>query len=167
MRPRTVALTTTLLLAGVVPSASAQLGDSAKLTPNGLGPIRVGMTESEIARVADRPIHVRNFPDSPCGGARLGHKAFGLFTDGRLRRVSLGSAFYSTRSGLRVGMPQAAIRERYGAEVKRSPHAYDPAGFYFKVTRGNRRLVFETDGEEITVIHGGAKPEVDYIEGCA
>ena len=54
-----------------------------------------------------------------------------------------------------------------GAKLKPSRHAYNPDGSYFKVTFGNRRLVFETDGSEVTGMHGGRIPEVDYVEACA
>ncbi len=154
--------------AGIAAPAWAALPDSAKLTPSGLGGISVGMTESAVERVLGRGISLdNNAGGGSCATARLPHRSYALFTDGRLRSVSLSSPFYATKSGLRVGMPQRAVLEQYGQKAKRSRHAYTPGGYYFKVTRGNRRLVFETDGDKITTIHGGRRPEVDYIEGCA
>jgi hypothetical protein len=163
IRPALV-LTLTLALAA---TALAKLPDHAKLTQKGLGPVKVGMTEKEVEAAIGHRIEVHYFPGSDCGSAKLRGKVFGLFTGPTLARVSLYGGKFSTKSGLRVGDPESAIREHYGNRAKRSPHAYDRNGHYFKVTRGNRRISFETDGDVITQIHGGRIPEVDYIEGCA
>jgi hypothetical protein len=154
----------TLLLAA---TAVAKLPSGAKLTPGGLGPVKVGMTEAEVEAAIGHKIKVNYFPESDCGSAKLRGKVFALFTGPEVARVSLGGSGFTTKSGLRVGETEAAIRAVYGRKAKRSPHAYDMDGHYFKVTRGHRRLVFETDGELITQIHGGRIPEVDYVEGCA
>jgi hypothetical protein len=146
-------------------TASAELADSAKLKPDGLGRLKVGMSEGAVERVLGESI--RQDKLGSCGTARLRARDYLMFTRDRLVRVSLSSPHYATRKGVRVGMRQGVIRNRYGRKAKRAPHAYNPDGFYFKVTYGSRRIVFETDGARITAIHGGRVPEVDYVEGCA
>lgn len=149
-------------------AARAALPDSAKLTRGGLGRLKLGIGERKVERIIDRNIRLRGAGNTyACATARLGHGTYGIFTHRRLRRVTLTRRFYQTKSGLRVGLPQSAVRDRYGKRAQRSPHVYVPGGFYFKVTRGNRRLVFETDGERITAISGGRRGEVDLVEGCA
>lgn len=158
----------TLLVLATCAVAVGALSDSAKLTPGGLGRLEVGMTEHQVERVLDRNIVLNNNAGGgECATAGLRHRAYALFTNGRLGRVTLGSRHYATKSGLRVGMPESAIKQKYGARAKRSKHEYAPDGSYYKVTRGHRRLVFETDGTKITAISGGRIPEVDYVEGCA
>lgn len=156
-----------ILFATLAATALAKLPDNAKLTQKGLGPVEVGMTEAEVEAAIGHGIKVNYFPESDCGSAKLRGKVFALFTGPVVARVSLYGSKFSTKSGLRVGDDETDIREAYGKKAKRSPHAYEHKGHYFKVTRGNRRIVFETDGELITTIHGGRIPEVDYIEGCA
>jgi hypothetical protein len=156
---------TLLLFAVLATTAAADLDDSAVLNPNGLGDLRVGLSEGEAEAVLGRKIKISFFPGSDCGTANIGHRSYGLFTGGRLRRVTLQGDFWGTRTGIRVGDDEEAITEQY-ANAKRSRHAY-VEGYYYKVKRGNRKLVFETEKGEITAIHGGRRPEVDYIEGCA
>jgi hypothetical protein len=163
MRP----LLVLLLFAALAAPAAARLPDSARLTPSGLGPIAVGMTEPEVEKALGRKIRQNKLAGvgGRCGSARLRGGGM-LFTDDVLARVSLFTRRFATKSGIRVGDPEEAIRERYGKRAKRSRHVYTE-GYYYKVTRGNRRLNFETERGVITIIHGGRIPEVDYIEGCA
>lgn len=157
-----------LLVLATSAGAGAALNDSAKLTPRGLGRIEVGMTERQVERVLGRDISLNNNAGGGrCATASLRHRSYALFTDGRLGRVTVGSPRYATGSGLRVGMPESSVKAEYGAKAKQSKHEYAPDGSYFKVTRGHRRLVFETDGAKITAVSGGRRPEVDYVEGCA
>jgi hypothetical protein len=156
-----------VLFGALAAPATARLPDSARLTPSGLGPIAVGMTEQEVEQALDRKIRQDKFAGvgGRCGTARIRGGGL-LFTDDVLARVTLFTRRFATRSGIRVGDPEEAIREQYGKGAKRSRHTYVD-GYYYKVTRGHRRFVFETDSGEITIIHGGRIPEVDYVESCA
>jgi len=169
MRPhRTAGASAALLALTTCAAAAGALKDSATLTPGGLGSVRVGMTERGVERALGRNIVLdNNAGGGECATASIGRRNYALFTNGRLGRVTLTSSSHATKSGLRVGMPESAVTNRYGSKAKRSKHEYVPDGSYFKVTRGNRRLVFETDGAKITAISGGRRPEVDYIEACA
>ena len=152
------------LLVLAIPAAAPAEG-AMRLKPGGLGPLKVGMTEAEVERALDRPVRQRGL--GSCVLAPIGRRDYLMFIKNKLRRATVNSKAYATRKGVRVGDRQRAIRAAYGDKVKRSPHAYDPDGFYFSVTYGNRRLRFETDGERVTAMHGGRIPEVDYVEGCA
>lgn len=154
--------------------AATTLPGQARLTFRGLGPIHVGMTRDEVEAVVGHRIPWNDRVTPGCATSKLAPGVWGLFTDGQIGRVSLSrygaqrmrAADYQTRAGLRVGMAQREIRAAYGSAAKRSPHAYVD-GYYFKITKGNRRIVFATDQGVITDITGGRRPEVDYIEGCA
>jgi hypothetical protein len=156
-----------ILLAVLAAPAAARLPDDAVLTPSRLGPLAVGMTEVEVEQALDRRIRQDKNAGvgGRCGTARIRGGGL-LFTDDVLARVSLFTRRFATRSGIRVGDPEEAIREQYGRRAKRSRHTYAD-GYYYKVTRGHRRLVFETDRGVISIIHGGRIPEVDYVESCA
>ena len=162
MRLLAPAITAALLL--LAAPAGAALPDGAKLKPSGLGPLELGMTERQAERVLGR--NLRQYKLGSCGTATFHRRDYLLFSSGRLARVSVSTRRYATRKGIRVGSSQKRLRALYPS-AKRSRHAYNPDGSYFKVTFGNRRLVFETDGSEVTAMHGGRIPEVDYVEGCA
>ncbi len=137
------------------------------LTPNGLGDIRTGMTEADVEAATGRNIELSGPNGSACTTASLGGRSYLLFAKGRLRRVTVASKKYATKKGVSVGDPQETIGEVYGAKAKRSPHTYEPKGFYFDIIGPRRGLRFETDGKRITQIHGGRKPELTYVEGCS
>ena len=137
------------------------------LTPNGLGDIRTGMTEADVEAASGRNIELSGPNGSACTTASLGGRSYLLFSEGRLRRVTVASKKYATKKGVSVGDSQDAIVEAYGAKARRSRHAYDPDGFYFDVFSARRGLRFETDGKKVTQIHGGRKPEVKYVEACS
>jgi hypothetical protein len=164
MRLATLTLTLLAFFAG---TATADLDKTAVLSPDGLGDVRVGLSEGEVEAVLGRKVKLQGPPESSCATAAIGHGAYALFSNGRLGRVTLQSRFWATRAGVRVGDTEDSIIEAYGKRAKRSKHVYAPDGSYFKVRRGKRKLVFETDGEKITSIHGGRRPEVDYVEACS
>jgi hypothetical protein len=161
-------------VAGARGDAAAAIPEHARLTFRGLGPVRVGMTRDEVEAVVGHRIPWQDNVSPGCATSRLAPGVWGLFTEGRVASVNVTrygtrgqrSADYRTRAGVGVGMAQRKIRAVYGSAAKRSPHAYVD-GYYFKITRGNRRIVFATDKGVITDIAGGRRPEVDYIEGCA
>ena len=70
--------------------------------------------------------------------------------------------------GARAGVVRkSTVRSRY-PRLRTQQHAYDPDGEYLIVPGPNRRVVFETNGDdEVTGFRGGRVPEVMYVEGCA
>ena len=77
----------------------------------------------------------------------------------------------TTQEGATIGTTEAEIKALYPGQVKISQHKYIPDGHYLTVTPtapadANYRLVFETDGDRVTYIRAGQKPEVDLVERC-
>lgn len=156
-----------LLALGAVPSAA--LDRDARITKDGLGSLRVGMTLAEVrAANGGKPVDTDNQAGGgSCSSAVLGKNVFGLFTDDVLASVSVRTSRYRTRTGVHVGQSSSTVYSRYRS-VKRSRHTYIPGGSYLKVTTGRRRIVFDVDASRrITLITSGRIPEVDYVEGCA
>lgn len=154
-------------LAGITATAVA-LPSGARLTTAGLGPVKIGMTIAQAERAGKRDITFEGGDaNALCATASLGSNLFGLFSKGRLARIYVRSRNYATLKAIYVGDRQAKVLSRYGPSLKRSPHKYVPGGLYLKLTVGNRRLVFETDGRRVTQMSSGRKPEIDYVEGCA
>ncbi len=144
------------------------LPSSAKLTAAGLGPIELSMTVAQVEAAGKREITFEGGDaNAGCATAALGSKVYGLFSKGRLARIYVPTRGYATRTNIRVGDSERKVVVRYGRAVTRSPHKYLRGGSYFKLTVGNRRLVFETDGRRVTQMSSGRKPEIDYVEGCS
>ena len=164
--PAAVAIACTV--AGVAAAVAVALPSSAKLTASGLGPIKLGMTVAQAEAAGKRAITFEGGDaNAGCATAALGSKIYGLFSKGRLARIYVSARGYATRTNIRVGDSQRKVVARYGRALTRSPHKYVRGGFYFKLTVGNRRLVFDTDGKRVTQMSSGRKPEIDYVEGCS
>lgn len=167
---RRAALAAAVCLAAVsgVASHAAALAPDARITTAGLGPLKIGMTVAEVERAGRREVAFAGADaNAGCATGVLGARLFALFSRGRLVRIYVGRRGYATRTRIRVGDTQRKVLVRYGRAIARSPHKYVPGGLYLKLTVGNRRLVFETDGRRVTQISTGRKPEIDYVEGCS
>lgn len=153
-------------------SESALLANS--LTTDGLGPLSIGMSISQVSRILGVPVKPEYPQDKSCGVAdpylRGNDSPIGLmFSNGALVRVSINRGSTRTPSGFGIGTAESAVRNRFGAALQVEPHAYVPGGSYLSFTATSdpsRRLVFETDGSKVTAMHGGRSPFVNYVEGC-
>ena len=164
------------------PTPTAAATDPNILTPEGLGPVRIGMSAADVAAAwgpgpaPDDPspegcneFHPANAPE----GVNI------MIQAGRLTRISLiRDATQKTERGFGVGDTAAAIKQAYGGAIVAQPHKYNPApaedliawskgGSTEYVTdpaaRGVRYEI-GTDGKA-NIIHAG-DPSIQLVEGC-
>jgi hypothetical protein len=85
-------------------------------------------------------------------------------------RVQVDSAGVPTERGASVGDPESRVLELYGSRIVTQPHKYmGPTGHNLIVTDtadARRRLIFETDGQQVVRFRVGLEPSVDWVEGC-
>lgn len=90
-----------------------------------------------------------------------------MMVDGVVKRVDVTNAATATSLGARVGDSEAQVKKLYPS-LRVEPHKYVSGGHYLVVDGGGqRRLVFETDGKNVTRYRAGASPQVDWVEGCS
>lgn len=155
-------------------SSAERLGAASTITTQGLGPVLAGMTVEEAQAAAGTPL--APIGESPNGGCQY-FEAEGLpgvsfmTMRGEIARVDVNEATVKTVSGLTLGASETDVEEKYGTNVERTQHEYDPDGSYLTYVpddpEDETRLVFETDGSEVTLIRAGRLPEVEYVEGCS
>jgi hypothetical protein len=150
--------------------ASAQRPDLHRwrLTRHGFGRLTVGLNRAQMERRTGRTLKF-SYNTGSCAIWNLrGARGISIMTTrGRLARVDLHRGTWRTILGIRIGDTEAEVRDRY-PRLRTRPHPYDPDGQYLIVPGPNRRVVFETDGnDEVTSFRGGRMPEIMYIEGCA
>lgn len=159
---------------------AAQPDTTARLTPQGWGPLRIGMTRAEVVAAAGEDAHpeaVGGPEPEVCDEFRPARAPEGMIVMVerlRLTRISLGAGSeVRTERGLGVGDPAAAVRAAHGAEAVSSPHKYSPAPAEYVTVWSTapsgpdaRGIVYETgtDGRVARVHAGG--PSIQYVEGC-
>ncbi len=146
------------------------------VTPNGWGPVKIGMTRAQVARALGAPLRgeaiesVDICVEQSAQGAAFSGVVF-MFENRRLTRISAGSrSRLRTPAGIRVGATAAQVRRAYGRNLQAEPHHYigRPAEYltYWTVP-GKRGVRFETsESRRVERIHAGG-PSIQYVEGCA
>ena len=150
------------------------------ITPDGWGPLRIGMTRAEVVRAAGEDaqpnapggaepeacdeIHPRNAPDG----------VLVMIENGVVTRISVSrNRDIATPEGIRVGDPASVVLAKYGARARVDPHKYvETPAKYVTVwrdapTNGDRRGIryeINTDDEVAFIRVGG--PSIEYVEGC-
>jgi hypothetical protein len=139
-----------------------------RMTRHGFGRLKVGLRRAEIERRTGRKLRFSYNTGSCAIWGLRGVRGLAIMTvSGRLARVDALRGTWRTSTGIRIGDTEAEVRGRY-ARIRARPHAYDPDGQYLIVPGPNRRVVFETDGNDrVTNFRGGRVPPVMYVEGCA
>jgi hypothetical protein len=160
----------------VTANAQAAIDHSTKVTLNGFGGVRIGMTVAAARRAAGVALVEDGSGEPACyhvlPKTALPGMGF-MVTDGKIARVSVWSnRQIATLSGAKIGDTEARIKALYPGRIQVTPHTYVSSGHYLtfvpKDARDRHlRLVFETDGNRVTAFHAGKLPEVGFVEGCS
>ena len=172
-----VGLTTAALGAGAGEGAgptAARLKPTSKVSTQGLGPVRIGMTKVRAERAAGVRMRYLGGARSGCRYMRpadRGIRASFMLTRGRISRVDVSRRGIATPSGIRVGDSEASVRRRFAGRLRITRHVYSN-GYYLEFVprdraERNRRVIFETTRGRVGYIRAGRLPEVRYIEGCS
>jgi hypothetical protein len=170
-----VAMPLAVLLALPASGAHAALTVNDRISPEGLGPVKVGMSLSEAAAALGGPLSVnRQAGDGTCFTARPRGSGRGVSFLGTGNRLAHADVFGRSRirmpEGAGIGTTERQVRSLYPGRVSSSRHVYVRGGRYLSVATADpgRLLIFETNARgRVTRIRAGAVPEVRYIEGCA
>lgn len=185
----TVATITVTICAVTVGTVIAQtkLTSQAKVTINGIGPVKIGMNLPEAAAAAHTRLSVAYAGSDGC---------YYLSTEGELKgvsfmvtkddvksrlkyvtsdviaRIDVDNPKITTVSGAKVGDTEAQIKSLYPGQIQLTPHEYTSKGHYLTFVPKNKaeqnyRIIFETDGQRVTRYRAGKLPEIEYIEGCS
>ena len=154
--------------------------NSRLLTPDGWGPLRIGMSRSEVVAAAGEdanPEAVGGPTPEQCDEFRPRNAPEGVLVmleEGVLTRISVSrDTGIETPAGFRVGDSGARILEAYGALARVEPHPYwEPPARYVTVWRAassgreRRGIRYEIDtGDQIVHMRAGG-PSIEYREGC-
>ena len=169
--------------------ATTPIPDTAwVVTADGLGPVRVGMAESDaLARLGINASDVQRTEGSTCAYVQARERRPGvayMLSEGTVARVDVDAyigmgegqqvppgRLPKTAEGVGVGSTEADVRRTYGATVRAEPHHYVDGGRYLYVPvadTARQALVFETDATGVvTSMRAGRRPEAEWVEGCS
>lgn len=162
------------LLAVVTMAAAAP----PRLTSEGWGALKVGMTRAQVQRAAggDAQPDADGGPDpATCDEfhpVRTPAGVIVMLEEGRLTCVAVHRRGIASARGIQVGDPEAKVRAAYrGAELADVPHTYaDPPARYLtastKTGAAQRGIRYEIDAKRrVAAMYGGASA-IEYVEGC-
>ena len=184
-KSRAFMVSTAMVLVACGPSGDVRGGDSSQpvsstqpaaaphtVSPLGIGVVRAGMTVGEASQALGVQLTA---PDSgaPCTQIRLDAASptvLLMVLDQRIVRVDVTDTSVATDRGARVGNIEARIADLYTTQLRIQPHKYTD-GHYLVVTPtapvdSLYRLIFETNGQQVTRYRAGLRPAVEWVEGC-
>ena len=156
------------------------------LTPQGYGPLKIGMTQAQVdAAVGPPPAKVAEAEPSECRQYQAPRAPQGLLVmmeKGVLTRLTaVRDSTIKTADGVGLGSDGEQLKTRYGASASVTPHKYQEApAAYVTLWPGAdhllntyvsdpaaRGLVFEIgqDGKVAAIRAGG--PSIQLVEGCS
>ena len=153
-------------------SPSGELPGVWALHFDGIGPVKVGMSLSQLNAALQEKFRMPKARDQQgCFTVSSGHHPHVSFMveDGRVSRIDIDGRGVPTDKGIQVGDSEKQVLEIYGAAVKVKPHAYtaEGGGHYLTVHSGELGLRFETGNGKVGSFYAGRFTSVQYIEGCS
>jgi len=149
------------------------LSDASRVSPDGIGPVLIGMTVSEASRASGQEL-VRNSNNQAVESPRCYHVwpehgpnglSFMVFNE-HIARVEVSNELITAVSGAHVNESEAEILSMYqGVEVRQNRH--NPVWHNLIVFPDSlRQLNFLTDGFRVVILMAGQMPAVQFVEGC-
>lgn len=178
----TTAPPTTLARTAVSPTTAApeRLTPDSRLSVDGLGPVRIGMTLDEAAAAAGLTIKLR--PEESGGlDCTYAHPVNGsdemafMVVAGRIVRIDIGRTGpvrVRTLSGIGRDSTEADVMRTYAGHIQVEPHPYISGAHNLvyvpdDAAYAKYRMIFEAVDGRITNFRSGLADPVSWTEGCS
>jgi len=147
-----------------------------QLSPNGLGPIKIGMTLSQVQAITHQKL-ANTTPDKfqaedkSCFYSQFANKSLDgisfMVSYKKVVRIDITSAEYATTKGVKVGDNESEVLKNY-PDIKVTQHHYDQQGHYltYPVPLKDRGIRFETSKGKVERMYAGQAREIQYVEAC-
>ena len=164
------------------PEPDEPVSAANKLTANGFGPLRIGMTRAEVEAALGpdaNPDAVGGPDPASCDQFRPERAPEGLLVmleNGVLTSVWLTrNATVETDRALNIGDPASEVKRVYGDAAEVMPHKYESApSEYITVwtsadhtSPAARGIKYEIGQDGLVKSIAGGGPSISYVEGCA
>ena len=139
---------------------------------DGVGPLKVGMSITEVNRVLESNLKPpTELLHGDCYGIepQVPGVTMLMFEYGKLKRIEIENPGLKTIRGIEVGQAKRRMHDVYGKLVKVEPDQYDPdSDQYLTIYSRDGRLAMRVlvHSGTIGAIHVGSRRQVEYVEGC-
>lgn len=171
-RPATAPVTTPKPTAPSTSAPPTVVRSPFTVTPEGVGPIRIGMTGKQTEATgavgpATDPLDNGGqcMTAGPAGTTYTTDDFSALFLEGRLARLYVGSSRMRTPEGVGTGSASSKLKAIPGTRTER-PHPYG-GGTNIDIMRGNVGYQFTVDQGRVTEWSVGTRDGLSLPEGCA
>ena len=166
-------LSVVIACAGIVAATTAAAPPSV-VRFDGIGPVRVGMSLSQLNRALHTAYTLPSDPEErSCFWVDVPDESgvVAMILEGHVARVDVvkTDTVTSTSEGIHNGDSEAQAIRVYGTRLKIRPHAYDPEnGHYLTLLSPDRKygIRFEAFDGKISRYYAGSVKAISYIEGC-
>lgn len=177
--PTTVSTTTTSTTTTTTTEAPAFEGDpefdsSSSVSTVGIDAVTFGMTVAQAEAALDGTlVPVDGVAEGDCYLVRPGGGPAGVelaVTLGTIERVDVSAPEITTRSGAGVGMTEDDLFALFGERLSSTPRSGGGNTVVFTPTdAGDQafRVIFETDGTQVTSFRSGRVPQVEPHVPCS
>jgi hypothetical protein len=160
--------------AGPAAAPEARIQLAPPVTPEGYGPVRIGMSEAEARQALGAGV---NPAAAPADAAACHFLSVGaqppvllyMVEGGKVTRVTVRQGSPArTDKGVGVGDTEAQVRAAYPS-LETEPHKYVEGGkdLFAWTEKGRRGVRFELDAKGVvTQLHAGDQT-IAYVEGCS
>ncbi len=154
-------------------AAVATAGDAAwRITPQGFGPLLAGQSTAEAATAVGSAFAAAAGASPECSYAEWAAAPAGvrvMLVNDTVARVEVTQAGVTTAEQGRIGDAEGRIQSLYATKVYIRPHKYTTGKYMVVIPPEDttHRIVFETDGQNVTLFRSGRMPEVEWTEGCS
>jgi hypothetical protein len=187
MRTRT-GVVRTFALVLCFSSASANATDQI-LTPNGLGPVRIGMTVTQAEKALGAkldPLEKMSANTESCWYTQRADHVDPLVSymvwyrkivrididESELGKSKKSVPRVASEKGIHIGASETQIKEAYGSTIDVSPHEYGDEAtndHYWTILAedGQNGVRFETMSGKVQSFHAGTAKAIKLVEGCS
>jgi hypothetical protein len=162
-----------IVVLAILIGAPAQGAPEWALAPSHFGPVKIGMTLSQLNKLLDenfeRPDDPQNQERQRCFDVtpkKSPHVSFMMEND-HLVRIDIDAAGVATAEGVQVGDSEESVLKVYEGKLKVEPmHDAGPDAHYLTLRVNGYGLRFETDHGKVEAMYAGRFEAVAYAEGC-
>lgn len=157
-------------LATAIAAPPAGSTNTWTVRPDGIGPVHVGMSLSELNNTLHTSFSKPSDPDQSCSYVKVPkHAGIRLMIlEGHVARVDVDNATTRTTEGIRNGDSEAHAQQVYNETLAVMPHKYEPTGRYLteRTPDGKYGIRFETKDGKIVRYYAGEASAIELVEGC-